>query len=91
MRFEDCDECLTTHNMSYVSLGNEQCYPCDDQGKTANADKSMCIACQAGQQPTANRTGCEDCTGNEYSTFGIGQALLSRFMPACPQHLPCAD
>ena len=63
----DCDACLPGN----VSMGDEQCYSCTAQGKAANADQTICISCGVGQAPLDDRTACKQCTGIEFSTFGI--------------------
>ena len=65
--FADCDACLPGN----VSMGDEQCYSCTAQGKAANADQTICISCGVGQAPLDDRTACKQCTGIEFSTFGI--------------------
>jgi hypothetical protein len=64
---DDCAKC----GMGEASLGTEPCARCDEQGKVANSDQSVCQACTAGGKPNEQRSRCTDCTGNTASPYGI--------------------
>ena len=61
----DCIEC----EPGTVGLGGD-CTACHLDGSVANQLQSACEQCFAGKQPNTNRSGCDDCSFNEYSTFG---------------------
>ena len=63
----DCEACAAGR----ASLGILPCVLCDEQGKVANVDQSVCVSCQPGSQPNALRASCEDCAGNTFSPYGI--------------------
>jgi hypothetical protein len=63
---DDCAACGT----GMASLGILPCVLCDELGKVATADQSVCEGCQAGRQPNTARSACVDCTGNTFSQVG---------------------
>ena len=63
----DCTRCPAGN----VSLGREQCEPCDQLGKVANAGQSACESCGVGEAPDSTRTACDTCNAGMYSSFGI--------------------
>ena len=84
---EECDTCAPGN----TSLGFEPCRPCTGRGEAANPTKSMCITCTIGQQPRHDRTACEQCAGNEYSTYGVScDACPLGFTPD-EQNVVCND
>ena len=52
----DCAAC----DIGEVSLGIEPCVKCEEQGKVANEQQSVCESCSAGKQPNVARSGCEE-------------------------------
>lgn len=64
-----CVSCLP----GMVSLGKEPCAECAliAENQISNPTQAACTACPAGKQPTGNHSGCDHCSGNDYSTIGM--------------------
>ena len=57
----------TTTNKTHTT----QCEACEGAGEYSDSDTAgQCQQCGAGTVPNAERTGCDACTGNTYSTNG---------------------
>lgn len=80
-RLGGCNEhpCSPGQQCSYLNY-SLACQPCDET--TQSSEGLQCTSCEAGTQPNLDRTGCEPCSGNEYSAFGmVGNRLtLQVFM-----------
>jgi hypothetical protein len=85
------DDCVPCHRGN-VSTGGD-CEPCTKLGQRANDQRSACEDCRPGTEPTADRSNCTACAGNEYSLTGICQACPASQSPnadhtacvACPE------
>jgi hypothetical protein len=66
--------CAPGHYCVYESY-SLSCHPCSSV--TYSADGIICRACPSSMGPTTALSGCENCVGNNYSSFGVCQ--------------PCAD
>jgi hypothetical protein len=65
-----CQEhpCASGFDCSYTNA-SLSCSPCSVT--TYSAEGIECIMCPAGQGPNFDHTGCQQCSGNNYSEFGV--------------------
>ena len=82
---EDCTRC----EIGYTSADGGTCIQCGTPAASKiaspmirNADSSLCTQCVAGKGPNAARDGCDNCTGIDYSTFGVCQPCSNGTFPA---------
>lgn len=75
----DCNDCSETHSADF------QC-----TGKSAGLDGLVCEACPNGYGPNTEQTGCENCSGNNVSTFGVCVPCSSTLL-ASSDHDSCED
>eukprot|EP01043_Picozoa_sp_COSAG02_P088812 COSAG02_NODE_25874_length_646_cov_2.500914_1_plen_209_part_10 len=50
-----------------------ECQECEGETTKVDDARTSCTSCAAGKEPNAAKTGCVDCTDNQYSTFGVCQ------------------
>jgi hypothetical protein len=74
-----------------ISDGIDQCSPCTDVGKIANAGQSACEPCVAGTQPAVDRSVCAACFMNTGSRLGVECVQCEAGRAANEQHTACSD
>ncbi len=73
----DRSACISCSDLPFVERGatyspfGVQCQECAGQEMMVDANRTTCTACGRGEQPTANKTGCEACPTLMYSNAGI--------------------
>eukprot|EP01043_Picozoa_sp_COSAG02_P028780 COSAG02_NODE_1761_length_11029_cov_46.691034_2_plen_1633_part_00 len=65
-----CAACSDLPGAKFSMFGIE-CQECEGETTTVDTDRTSCTSCTAGKEPNAAKTGCVDCNGNRYSTFGV--------------------
>ena len=87
----ECLQCAA----GQVSTGQDYgaptaCDACDEPGKVANSDQTLCMSCTMGQEPADDRSQCVPCVGLFTSSFGISCGACEEPSVVNPQRTTCS-
>jgi hypothetical protein len=74
-----------------VAIYGINCTDCVEAGKVADTRHAACTSCPAAKEPEPHRDYCQNCTGNNYSTFGVACEPCSTGRKSDEAHVRCLD